>query len=61
MLERKMMSSILDIKAMGSILQRRGRGRIWNNDTLDSKVETKNKKVKKKGHFNKHWDKDLWD
>ena len=21
----------------------------------------KNQKVKKKGHFNKHWDKDLWD
>tara|TARA_B100000953_G_C17900310_1_gene384160 strand:+ start:635 stop:799 length:165 start_codon:yes stop_codon:yes gene_type:complete len=54
------MASILEIKQMGSILQRKSRGRIWNNDI--SGVDKKdNKKVKKKGHFNKHWDKDLWD
>ena len=55
------MASILEIKQMGSILQRKSRGRLWNNDPSDGKIDTKNKKVKKKGHFNKHWDKDLWD
>ena len=56
------MASILDIKAMGSILHRRSRGRIWNNDiSVESGNNKKNKTVKKKGHFNKHWDQDLWD
>ena len=52
------MSSYTEISAMGSILQRKSRGRIWNNDVVTSR-KNKNQKVKKqKGHFKKHWDED---
>jgi len=54
------MASLSEIRAMGGILQRRSRGRIWNNDPLviDKKQDQKRYQ---KGHFKKHWDKDLWD
>ena len=53
------MSSYREIAAMGSILERRSRGRLWNNDTP---VQSKVKKHKKsKEHYRKNWDKDLWD
>jgi len=52
------MASITEIRAMGSILERKSRGRIWNNDTP---VQPKKKKVKKKLHIKKNWNKDLWD
>ena len=55
------MSSITELRQMGSILQRKSRGRIWNND-IEPSSKKKNQKVKKqKGHFKKHWDEDLWD
>ena len=54
------MSSILEIRAMGSILERKGRGRIWGHDIEN--VEPKKKKHKKsKEHYRKNWNKDLWD
>ncbi len=54
------MSSITEIRSMGSILQRKSRGRIWNNDI--PKSEPKKKKSKKrKEHIYRNWDKDLWD
>ena len=54
------MASILDIQRMGSILERKSRGRIWNNDI--HKPDPKKKKHKKsKEHYRKDWDKDLWD
>ena len=53
------MSSLTEIRAMGSILERKSRGRIWNNDTH---VHSKKKKIKKqKEHIHWNWDKDLWD
>ena len=53
------MSSYREIAAMGSILERKSRGRLWNNDTP---VQSKVKKHKKsKEHYRKNWDKDLWD
>ena len=53
------MSSYREIAAMGSILERKSRGRIWNNDTP---VQSKVKKHKKsKEHYRKNWDKDLWE
>ena len=53
------MSSYREIAAMGSILERKSRGRIWNNDTP---VQSKKKIHKKsKEHYRKNWDKDLWD
>ena len=53
------MSSFREIVAMGSILQRKSRGRIWNNDTP---VQSKKKKHKKsEEHYRKNWDKDLWE
>jgi|TARA_B100001750_G_scaffold57017_1_gene45048 hypothetical protein len=53
------MSSILEIRAMGSILERKGGGRIWGRDIS---IEPKKKKHKKsKEHYRKDWDKDLWD
>ena len=57
------MASILEIQAMGSIIQRKSRGRVWNNDISDSRTVTKNKnkKVSKHEHINKNWDKDLWE
>lgn len=56
------MSSLSEIQAMGSILQRKSRGRIWNNDIHSNlSNDEKIKHTKKKGHFKKHWDKDLWD
>ena len=53
------MSSILEIKQMGSILRRRSRGRIWNNDIESDKKHKEHKKSKE--HYRKDWDKDLWD
>jgi hypothetical protein len=54
------MSSLSDIRAMGSILQRKSRGRIWNND-IPKSVPEKNKSTKRKDHIHWNWDKDLWD
>ena len=49
------------IRQMGTILQRKGRGRIWGRE-LESSGKKKKQTVKKqKGHFKKHWDEDLWD
>ena len=45
---------------MGSILERKSRGRIWNNDASSSQEEKKKHK-KSKEHYRKNWDKDLWD
>ena len=53
------MSSITEIRQMGSILQRKRRGRIWNNDIDSVKQHKKHKKSKE--HYRKNWDKDLWD
>ena len=50
------MSSITELRQMGSILQRKSRGRIWN---LDRPTVKKHKKTKE--HYRKDWDKDLWD
>ena len=38
------MSSILDIGRMGSILERKGRGRIWGRDISGSEPKKKRKK-----------------
>ena len=55
------MASILEIRAMGSILERKGRGRIWNNDISSDRIDPKKKKNKKrKEHIHHNWDKDLW-
>ena len=54
------MSSILEIRAMGSILERKGRGRIWGRD-LSQRSKPKKKHKKSKEHYRKDWDKDLWD
>ena len=54
------MSSITEIRQMGSILQRKSRGRIWNNDASSSQ-QKKKKHKKSKEHYRKNWDKDLWD
>ncbi len=54
------MSSFREIRAMGSILQRKSRGRIWNNDIPKSEPEKKKLK-KRKEHIHKNWDVDLWD
>ena len=53
------MSSIREIRQMGSILQRKRRGRIWNNDIDPVKKHKKRKKSKE--HIHKNWDHDLWD
>ena len=53
------MSSITEIRQMGSILQRKSRGRIWNNDIDPAKKHKKRKKSKE--HIHKNWDHDLWD
>ena len=54
------MSSIIDIRRAGSILERKGRGRIWGRDlSVEPKKKTKQKKSKQ--HYRKDWDKDLWD
>ena len=53
------MSSIIEIKQMGSILRRRSRGIIWNNDIESDKKHKEHKKSKE--HYRKDWDKDLWD
>ena len=58
------MASILEIKAMGSILERKSRGRLWNNDTSGSRNDPRDKKKKQKKqkqHIHKNWDIDLWD
>ncbi len=54
------MSSITEIRQMGSILQRKSRGRIWNNDASSSQHKKKKHK-KSKEHYRKNWNKDLWD
>ena len=54
------MSSITDIRRMGSILERKGRGRIWGN-YLPAPPKKKTKQKKSKQHYRKDWDKDLWD
>ena len=54
------MSSITDIRRMGSILERKGRGRIWGN-YLPEQPKKKTKQKKSKQHYLKDWDKDLWD
>jgi len=54
------MSSLTEIRQMGSILQRKSRGRIWNNDTDPVKKHNKQHK-KSKEHYRKNWAKDLWD
>ena len=59
-LNKETMSSITEIRAMGSILQRKSRGRIWNND-FSSSQQKKKKPKKSKEHYRKDWDKDLWD
>ena len=55
------MSSITEIKAMGSILERKSRGRIWNNDASSSQHKKKKSKKHYKEHYRKNWDQDLWD
>jgi len=58
------MASILEIKAMGSILERKSRGRIWNSDTSGERINPRDKKKKlkkRKQHIHKNWDIDLWD
>jgi hypothetical protein len=56
------MSSFREIRAMGSIFERKSRGRLWNNDTSDGRIDPKEKKLKKqKEHIHHNWDKDLWD
>ena len=61
-LNKETMSSITEIRAMGSILERRGRGRIWNNDISSGRTDLKKKKkIKQKEHIHHNWDKDLWD
>ena len=55
------MSSLSEIRAMGSILERKSRGRLWNNDI--PKSEPKKKKKKQKSHIDSHWEevlKDTW-
>ena len=54
------MASITEIRAMGSILERKSRGRIWNNDASSSQ-QKKKKHKKSKEHYRKNWDIDLWD
>jgi len=58
------MASITEIRAMGSILERKSRGRIWNNDFSSSQQNSQQKKKKtkkRKEHIHLNWDKDLWD
>jgi hypothetical protein len=52
------MSNILEIRRMGSILERKSRGRIWSRDTT---ATARKKHKKSKEHYRKDWDKDLWD
>ena len=54
------MSSLTEIRAMGSILERKSRGRIWNNDASSSQ-QKKKKHKKSKELYRKNWDIDLWD
>jgi hypothetical protein len=61
------MASLSEIKAMGSILQRKGSSmRMTDRDTAGGRIDRT--KVKRnlegrasKGHFHKNWDRDLWD
>ena len=53
------MASILEIKAMGSILERKSPGRIWSRDISTEPKKKKHKKCRE--HYRKNWDKDLWD
>ena len=52
------MSSITEIRQKGSILQRKSRGRIWNNDIPSNKIDPKKKKNKHKKM--KHANEDFW-
>ena len=51
------MSSLTEIRQMGSILQRKSRGRIWNNDASSSQHK---KKIKLKRKKMKHANEDFW-
>ena len=59
------MSSFLDIKRMGSILERKSSSaRMNDRDTAGGRIDPhdKHKKRKKrKEHYRKNWDADLWD
>ena len=52
------MSSILEIRRMGSILERKGRGRIWGRDISGSEPKKKRKKLKQRKM--KHANEDFW-
>ena len=60
------MSSLLDIIRMGSILERKSSSaRMNDRDTAGGRIDPHDKKKKKtkkrKEHFRKNWDIDLWD
>jgi hypothetical protein len=59
------MSSFLDIKRMGSILERKSSSaRMNDRDTAGGRITSKKSKEykkKSKGHYRKNWDIDLWD
>ena len=59
------MSSLLDIKRMGSILERKSSSmRIRDRDTAGGRIDPHNthkKRKKSHEHYRKDWDKDLWD
>ena len=59
------MSSILDIKRMGSILERKSSSvRMRDRDTAGGRITSQgsHKKHKKSHeHYRKDWDKDVWD
>lgn len=53
--------SFSEIRDMGSILERKGLGRIWGRDLKEVDSKKKKKHKKSKEHYRKDWDKDLWD
>ena len=59
------MSSLLDIKRMGSILERKSSSaRMRDRDTAGGRIDPHNthkKRKKSHEHYRKDWDKDLWD
>jgi hypothetical protein len=59
------MSSLLEIKRMGSILERKSSSaRMNDRDTAGGRItsqKSKEYKKKSKGHYRKNWDIDLWD
>jgi hypothetical protein len=64
-LHQETMSSLLDIKRMGSILERKSSSaRMRDRDTAGGRItsqDTRKKRKKIKGHYRKNWDIDLWD